>query len=360
MAELILSIIGVEGQRLAGIEVGKLVGKQICESIRSSFKTDMIEKYKELSTEATKSILGDTDGMKKLTAALITTFEGMSIKDFKLTSKDSSIKGGGIMDGGVGEEEKKNPTAAAINPINGAADDVKNKLGDLTKNNTLANPIPDVGALSGAGALPAIDQNNQPNGLPGAELIKSAVQGLKPDEGVVPGYLVDALNKELIKSKMIEGFGQFINELTTKNSNDLKKAFLDILKEQINEKFRSKDGDKIFRETIINIIQEKCIKTCDPENGKCDKVNPKMFADFLEKQPEKRKTNPNDKHYNVEPAKKDGTPPNEPNPTKDESATKEDGSATKEDGSQPAEGTEQIKGGKSNKPSKRFTRKISK
>ena len=42
------------------------------------------------------------------------------------------------------------------------------------------------------------------------------------------------------------------------------------------EKFRSEDGDKIFRETIINTIQEKCNQSCDPDSGKCDKVNPEQ------------------------------------------------------------------------------------
>lgn len=374
MDNLILSVIGMEGQRLAGIKVGELVGKQVCESIRSSFKTDMIQKYKELSTEATKNALADPEGMKKLMTALSRTFEGMVIDKFELKSNDSNISGKTMINK---VEDKVNETIEAVKT------DVKNKIHGVVgtdKPDMTPNPVttklggvgplgvdipgeipkvpgvdipkvtdlPIAGAIPGApdptsaltGAvpnIPSINLDNPLDAIPGAGFIKSAVQGLTPDEGVVPGYLSSALSAIKMKEKMIEGFEQFMNELTTNNSNDLKKVFLEVLKEQINAKF--KEGGE-FQKTIIDIIQKKCNAKFDP--------NPvaEAGADAGVQEEPKKNPNPTDiiKSLNETSTSKPKKPNADTQPLE-----------TKEDVSQPAEET---KGGKSNKPPKRFTRKI--
>ena len=403
MAEFVLGIIGVEGQRLAGIQVGKMVGKQVCESIRESFKTDMIEKYKELAAAATKTILENPAEMKKLTDVLITTFEGMSIKDFKLTSNDSNITGmvakpkaigniltGSTSTGGAGNATNDAPgqlSNAANDAANAAAHDAKNKLTNAA--NDAANAAKDA-ANAAANGMQNKLANLIPNGspikldnpidaLPGAKIIKSVIQGLKPDEGVVPGYLAEALDEKLVKDKMIEGFGNFITELTGKNSNDLKKVFLDVLKEQINEKFRSPDGDKTFRETIINIIQKKCIKKCDPDSGECsddqnnitqepiqgsmdipepiqEESNNKPITEESNNKPiqEESKNEPIQEESKNEPLKVPTTVEIIQNLDKNNPLNPKTGEVILP----PPPPQEQIKGGKYNKPSKRFTRKI--
>ena len=374
MDNLILSVIGMEGQRLAGIKVGELVGKQVCESIRSSFKTDIIEKYKELSTEATKNALADPEGMKKLTDALSKTFEGMVIDKFELKSNDPNISGETNL---KKVEDKVNETIEAVKT------DVKNKIhgvvGTTDKPDMTPNPvttklggvgplgvdIPEVGpevpglpipkvtdlpipgapdptsALTGAVPnIPPINLDNPLDAIPGAGFIKSAVQGLTPDEGVVPGYLSSALSAIDMKTKMIEGFEQFMNELTTNNSNDLKKVFLEVLKEQINAKF--KEGGE-FQKTIIDIIQKKCNAKFDP--------NPvaEAGADAGVQEEPKKNPNPTDiiKSLNETSTSKPKKPNADTQPLE-----------TKEDVSQPVVPAEETKGGKSNKPPKRFTRKI--
>ena len=318
MADIVLSIIGIEGQRLAGIGVGKMVGKQICESIRSSFKTDMIEKYKELATAATKSILDNPEELKKLTDALSTTFKGMSIDNFELTSKDSNITGMVAKDTKIGNILSKGGA--------GIEGGLKEEDANEKPDNKLVSALPEV---------PSIKLDNPLDGLPGAALIKSAIQGLKPDEGVVPGYLADALNEKVVKEKMIEGFGNFITELTTKNSNDLKKVFLDVLKEQINAKFR--EGGE-FQKTIIDIIQKKCNAKFDP-NPVAD-----ADADADAGVPEQIENTPNPTEIMGSIDKSNAKKP---------PAAKEDGQPTTE-----AVKTTKTEGGKSNKPPKRFTRKI--
>jgi len=356
MAEIILNIIGVEGQRLAGIQVGKMVGKQICESIRSSFKTDMIEKYKELSVDATKSILDDPKGMEKLTAALSTTFDGMNIDDFQLKSKDSEITGktkpNKVKDNDNEKKESEKDTDSEKLTVGGVGGfggfeipgvpipNTNNIPSDISKISDV--PITDVTTKDPSDTIKDKDKSNinienlDPlEVLPGGKIIKSAIQGLKPDEGVVPGYLVDALDEKIVKDKMIEGFGTFINELTTKNNNDLKKVFLDVLKEQINAKFR--EGGE-FQQTIIDIIQKKC-------NAKFDPVAEAGVAEAEAGQPSEKKNGETKEVVEI----KDGE-------TKEVEETKENESARKEDGKPKV--AEEITGGKSNKPPKRFTRKI--
>ena len=343
MAEFILSIIGLEGQRIAGDQVGKMVGKQICESIRSSFKTDMIEKYKELAAAATKSILENPEEMKKLTDVLITTFEGMSIADFKLTSKDSNITGMVAKAKAIGEILRKG----------GAGNEADSKEGDSKEESMEqeeekdTNKEPDNKLASALPEVPSINLDNPIDALPGAKLIKSAIQGLKPDEGVVPGYLAKALDEKLIKDKMIEGFGNFITELTGKNSNDLKKVFLDVLKEQINEKFR--EGGE-FQKTIIDIIQKKCNEKFYPDSG--DNTDPKLVQNVEPPENTQVEGKPNPTDILNKLNQINSKPNNEKTKTKEVIPD----ANQKEEVIQPATpaGTT---GGKSNKPPKRFTRK---
>ena len=355
MDNLILSVIGMEGQRLAGIKVGELVGKQVCESIRSSFKTDIIQKYKELSTEATKNVLADPEGMKKLTDALSNTFAGMVIDKFELKSNQPDISGKtminkiedkvndtieGVKDrvkkevhGVVGTDPLKKPDMQP-NPIVGGSDEIPKVPGVEIPSQIPGAPDP---ANLLPPGIPPINLDNPLDAIPGAGFIKSAVQGLTPDEGVVPAYLSSALSAIDMKTKMIEGFEQFINELTTNNANDLKKVFLEVLKEQINAKFREKDGDAAFKTTIIDIIQKKCNAKFDPEAGAEAEAGAASADAGVPEQTEKT-PNPIDimKSIDQSNAKK---PP----------AAKDDGNPT---------AAEVTKGGKSNKPPKRFTRKI--
>ena len=172
-----------------------------------------------------------------------------------------------------------NKLGDVANAATNAASDAANKLGDAASAATkgMSDSLSNL-----SGKIPKIDLNNPLDAIPGAGLVKSAVQGLTPEEGVVPGYLSKTLTEEFITEKLEEGFEKFIDNLTKDNRDDLKKMFLDVLREQINAKFREPEGDKMFRETIINTINQSCAKHCDPDSGECKDENNEQIENELE------------------------------------------------------------------------------
>jgi hypothetical protein len=117
-----------------------------------------------------------------------------------------------------------------------------------------------------------IDLNNPLDAIPGAGLLKSMAQGLTPDGGTVPGYLSKALDEKKVKAQMIDGFEKFIQHLTEDNPQELRKIFLDILKEQINAKFKEEEGGGEFKKTIVEIVNNKFCKCEEPKEEPKEEV----------------------------------------------------------------------------------------
>ena len=272
MANFVLDVIGTKGQEILAKQLATLISKEVCESIRRSFEGPLLENYKEMMTEATKSLIEEKHDV--LLNKLEEVIKTINVSDFQIKSNDKDIKygimlqelkvvkdseedefnqqskGGGNQNYGLTNKLPGLPTAEALpvasvasvtDSLNNATTDAANKAAEEAKAKAKA-------AASGM-------MSKMSSSISGAAGALTA--GLAPESGAIPGYLSEALNKDTVKKMMLDGFEKFINYITKDEPKQLTKMFIEILKEQINAKFREANDE--FKAVIMNTIQKKCV-----------------------------------------------------------------------------------------------------